>query len=65
MIQVGVTEEQKTLLLRGLRFVRSSVKLGMSVPSEEADAQRAADLREVEELIARLDMAESMTAAEC
>ena len=47
----GVTEQQKELILRGLRFVRSSVKLGMATPTESADAGRASDLKQVEALI--------------
>lgn len=50
-----VTAQQKELLLRGLRFVRSSVKLGMSLPTEEIDSQRSADLQQVEALIAQID----------
>ncbi|MFK7821198.1 MAG: hypothetical protein AB8G99_20960 [Planctomycetaceae bacterium] len=51
----GVTEQQKDLLLRGLRFVRSSVKLGMTTPTESSDAARMTDLQQVEALIAQID----------
>ncbi len=51
----GVTEQQRDILLRGLRFVRSSVKLGMSNPTPEADEARANDLKQVEALIAQID----------
>lgn len=51
----SVTEQQKDLLLRGLRFVRSSVKLGMSTPTEQNDCARSADLEQVEALIAQID----------
>ena len=51
----GVTEKQKDLLLRGLRFVRSSVKLGMSTPTEAANTQRADDLQQVETLIGQIE----------
>lgn len=50
-----VTEKQKEILLRGLRFVRSSVKLGMSTPTEEVETKRATDLEQVEALIAQID----------
>ncbi len=51
----GVTEQQKDLLLRGLRFVRSSVKLGMSTPTAENNESRSSDLQQVEALIAQID----------
>ncbi len=51
----GVTEQQKDLLLRGLRFVRSSVKLGMSTPTAENNDSRSSDLQQVEALIAQID----------
>ncbi len=58
----SVTEKQKDLLLRGLRFVRSSVKLDMSTPSEAADNQRAEDLQQVEALIGQI---EAISNADC
>lgn len=51
----GVTEKQKDLLLRGLRFVRSSVKLGMSTPTEAEVTKRAEDLQQVETLIGQIE----------
>ncbi len=51
----GVTETQKDLLLRGLRFVRSSVKLGMDNPTDETDSRRATELQQVEALISQID----------
>lgn len=59
----GVTDQQKELLLRGLRFVRSSVKLGMSSPSDKASEDRPSDLAQVEALIAQIDSIG--TAADC
>lgn len=52
-----LTDKQRELILRGLRFVRSSVKLGMTTPTEDSEAARASDLQEVEALIARLEEA--------
>lgn len=51
----GVTEQQKDMLLRGLRFVRSSVMLGMSNPSAESSEARSKDLKQVDALIAQLN----------
>ena len=51
----GVTETQKDLLLRGLRFVRRSVKLGMDNPTDETDSRRATELQQVEALISQID----------
>ena len=51
----GVTEKQKDLLLRGLRFVRSSVKLGMTTPTDDVVAKRADDLQQVEALIGQIE----------
>lgn len=55
----GVTEQQKDIILRGLRFVRSSVMLGMSTPTEEANESRAKDLQQVEALIAQINGAQT------
>ena len=51
----GVTEKQKDLLLRGLRFVRSSVKLGMTTPTDDVVAKRRDDLQQIEALIGQIE----------
>ena len=63
--QVDITGEQRKMLLRGLRYVRSSVKLDMRLPSEDTAAQRQAELDTIERLMARLDSANSVTTADC
>ena len=40
-LTVGLTKQQRELLLRGLRFVRSSVVLEVREPSTEVDTDRA------------------------
>lgn len=50
-----LTTEQKSLLLRGLRFVRSSISMDLREPSKATDAQRAAELREVDDLVGELN----------
>ena len=54
---VELTNEQRELLLQGLRFVQSNIRLDMRIPTPESDRQRAQNLREVAELIAQLDSA--------
>lgn len=54
-LTVGLTEEERSLLLRGLRFVRSSVMLEVADPEPQADGQRRAQLREINELAERLN----------
>lgn len=52
---LGLSPEQKELILRGLRFVRSSISMELCDPSEQADARRAAQLREVDSLVRELN----------
>ena len=54
-LTVGLTEEERSLLLRGLRFVRSSVMLEVAEPEPETDGQRREQLREINELAERLN----------
>ena len=51
----GVTNQQRELLLRGLRFVRSSVLLEVREPSSDVDADRAAQLQEIGRLVEQLE----------
>lgn len=52
---LGLSPEQKELILRGLRFVRSSISMELCGPSEQSDAHRAARLREVDSLVRELN----------
>ena len=56
-VNVGLTPEQRDLLLRGLRFVRSSVMLEMLDPAPETHEQRRSQLREINQLVERLNEA--------
>ena len=49
-MSVGLSKEQREILLRGLRFVRSSVALEVYDPTPELEAERAAKLREIRQL---------------
>ncbi len=56
-ISVELTPEQREMLLRGLRFVASASRLECRVPTTESEAERKAELAEVEGLVARLHQA--------
>lgn len=53
-LHVGLTETQRDLLLRGLRYVRSSIQLEVCDPTPEFDAERSDRLHEVGELVSQL-----------
>lgn len=48
---IGLNTEQLELVVRGLRFVRSSILLEPRLPSSEVRADRESQLQEVESLI--------------
>jgi hypothetical protein len=54
-LSVGLTEEQREILLRGLRFVRSSVALDVYDSTPETDAERTSKLREIRQLAEYLE----------
>ena len=54
-LTVGLTTQQRELLLRGLRFVRSSVVLEIREPSTEVDSDRATQVREINRLVEQLE----------
>jgi hypothetical protein len=54
-LTVGLTRQQREILLRGLRFVRSAVMLEVREPSGEVDADRAAQVREIGRLVEQLE----------
>jgi hypothetical protein len=53
-LTVGLTKEQRELLLQGLRFVRSSVALEIRDPEAEFVSHRAKALREIDSLAVQL-----------
>lgn len=60
--QFELTHDQKELLLRGLRFVRSSVALDMCDFSEDISAQRDLEYEKIgrlQELLERVPVAET------
>ena len=54
-LTVGLTEDQRELLLRGLKFVRSSVMLEITDPGPEVDEQRQTQLKEINRLVEQLN----------
>ena len=54
-LTVGLTKQQRELLLRGLRFVRSSVVLEIREPSTEVESDRATQVREINRLVEQLE----------
>lgn len=54
VLHVDLTKQERELLLRGLRYVRSSVLLEIYDP-EDAQTDRAEQLREIESLVAQLN----------
>ncbi len=54
-INITLTEEQRDLLLQGLRYVHSSVAFDMFKPTPEATAARQQKLQEIELLTSDLN----------
>jgi hypothetical protein len=54
-VSVGLTEEQREILIRGLRFVRSAVALEVYDPTPQLEAERSAKLREIRQLAEYLE----------
>lgn len=51
---LGLSKDQLDLVLRGLRFVRSSISMELLDYSDEAAARRSKQLREVDSLVRQL-----------
>ena len=54
-LTVGLTKDQREMLLQGLRFMRSSVLLDLRDPTPEADEDRRAQLQKIESLSEQLN----------
>lgn len=61
-LTVGLTKHQRDLLLRGLRYVRSSVLLEPREPSVEVDGDRHTQLSQISQLVTQLSGSESAKA---
>lgn len=60
LVQVELTLEERDMLLRGLRYVRSSVMLEMRDPTPEDTYRRSHLLDQLQNLAQRLENAESL-----
>ena len=60
-ITLELTKDQKDILLRGLRFVRSSIMLDINdLPTNESEDERRSNLRQVTELAEHVNRAAVM-----
>ena len=62
-ISVDLDPQERDILLRGLRHVRSSIALAVCDPTPESNLQREEDLQQVEDLIARLSGTQTKSVA--
>jgi hypothetical protein len=62
-ISVDLDNQERDILLRGLRHVRSSIALAVCDPTPESEQQRGEDLQNVEMLIARLSGSQTQSVA--
>ena len=54
MMQIEVSAHERDVLLRGLRYVRSSIMLELREPSKDDTYRRSLDLDEIQMLCQRL-----------
>lgn len=54
-VTVELTKEQREVLLRGLRFVRSSIMLDVHNPTPESDTERTSQLQSISRLVNQLN----------
>lgn len=50
-----LTQTQRDVLLRGLRYVRSSIMLDVRDPNPQDEARRSGELQEISQLVDRLN----------
>jgi len=64
LMYIDLTEHERDLLLKGLRFVRRSIMLEMREPSAQDTLRRSGLLDEVQNLSQRLEASEFSTTAD-
>ena len=64
LLQVELTTHERNILLRGLRFVRSSVMMETRDPSAQDELRRSGLLEEIQILSQRLKASDPLTKAE-
>lgn len=55
MLQIELTGQERDMLLRGLRYVRSAIMLEQRDPTPDDDCRRSLKLDEVQNLSQRLE----------
>lgn len=60
MLQIDLTPQERDILLRGLRYVRSSVMLEVRNPTRDDEYRRSAMLDEIQNLSQRLESADPL-----
>ena len=63
LMHLELTDRQRELLLRGLRYVRSSRMLEIRETPDKAEEERADELTEIRHLVAMLDQKSGAAAA--
>ena len=58
------TDNDREVLLRGLRYVRSSIMLETRDPTEEDEAKRGEQLRDIADIVQRLNATPSVSTAD-
>ena len=64
LMYIDLTEHERDLLLKGLRFVRRSIMLEMREPSAQDTLRRSGLLDEIQNLSQRLEASEFSTMAD-
>ncbi len=54
-VTVALTKRERDILLRGLRYVRSSLMLDVQDPDPELDADRENQLQQIQSLVDQLN----------
>ena len=63
MMQIEVSTHERDVLLRGLRYVRSSIMLHVREPEKDDTYHRSMDLDEIQMLCQRLESTDPQLAA--
>lgn len=62
-VTVELSKQQRDMLLRGLRYVKSSIMLDVHDPTPELNAERSSQLQDVARLADQLNGTRSMPVA--
>ncbi len=60
MLQIDLTPQERDILVRGLRYVRSSIMLEVRNPTRDDEYRRSAMLDEIQNLSQRLESADPL-----